>query len=216
MVRNHARKAAARGRRREHPAESHRQAVDQIRNDDGVPDELVVVSVFPSPDLEGDEPCDTCDGTGVTGERCEVPEEFPEPGAPVAKILDELCPECRGSGLYYYWVYSQQPGRAGRSKKRRCSWCNGFRYTVLEGMSGPRTPEEHQAYDRLRQWAIEAGVDLSRLDEPILYGDFDRLMGPGATDLAWSTTARQYLRVPCRRCAGELCRTVRRSELIVR
>ncbi|MEU5476774.1 hypothetical protein [Streptomyces mirabilis] len=222
MVRNHARKDAARNRRREHPDENHRQAVEQVRKGgaDARAERVVIVS-FPVPELEGAEPCFSCKGTGLTGERQELPVPDPNPGDPAAQIVDELCTDCLGCGRAYHvdcestCRYSSHPAdddRVLNAKEHRCSWCAGRRYAVMETTRGPRTSEERVAYDRLRQWAVEAGVDLWRIDEPILYGDFDHLMGDGATDLAWSTVATSYLRIPCR-CADELRSTVRRSEL---
>ncbi|MFF4188191.1 hypothetical protein ACFYZ9_33850 [Streptomyces sp. NPDC001691] len=218
MVKNYARKNAARSRRAANPGEGHRTAVNATRPEEAVPP--VLLCDLPEPDLAGHAPCPACEGRGVTGEYTvhHYDEPTPEHGA-VGLLLDIMCPRCHGCGRAThdncmpihttddpFEVDEYLDGLADEQDEEPCPSCRGRRCNYVQAFREPG-PDENAASSELEARMEKAGVDTFQVQGAALFGALDELLGEGAQDLMARADTSMWLRMPCG-CAEGLCRPV--------
>lgn len=225
MVKRHARKNEARGRRRDNPDESHRQAVDAVRReDDG--GGLVLVVDYPDPELDGAEACPECTGSGMSADLYEQPTDGDRPPLLVGRI----CPGCKGCGRAGHDEctpgvhatddpaevddYLAELDDEELDDGERCPSCHGREFNVVESVPSPEEIEGGP-YGELLARARERGLTEWEITDAAAFGELDARFGAGAQALA-EQAERQvaYLRMPCG-CTADRVRTVHRSELEV-
>lgn len=226
MVKRHARKNEAHGRRREHPDETHRQAVDAVRREDDGGD-LVLVIDYPDPELGDAEACPECTGSGMSG--CLYEQRVDADRPPL--LVGTACPTCLGCGRNEHdgcapgahavddpdeteTYLDVGIGEGDDQEDERCPSCQGLEFWYSAG-TGEGDEQADAAHAQLAERARTAGVGEWDITAAAEFGELDALLGDGAQALAEAADTTVYLRMPCG-CAADRVRTVRRDEIKVK